>query len=100
MNFYSNAYCKIIGENYDIDYLSYDGLIFGDMNKNEPKSDNSYIYFIVISVSGFILLFIIILSINSCIVKMKKRNRDLANMVNAITFNQDDFDENDDDLLD
>ena len=100
MNFYSNAYCKIIGENYDIDYLSYNGLIFGAMNKNEPKSDNSFIYFIIISVSGFILLFIFILSINACIIKMKRRRtRDLPYMVNTITFTQNDLEEDDDDLL-
>ena len=89
MNFYSNAYCKIIGENYDIDYLSYNGLIIDDNIDIEPESeDNSTIYIIIISFSGVLILIIIILIILLSI--MKKRNRALIDMINKTNFIQDD----------
>ena len=102
MDFYSNAYCKIIGENYDIDYLSYNGLIMGDMNEFEPTSEGiSSIYIIIISISGLIFLFIFIISIIACCAKIKNRRiREMSYLINTVTFRQDDVEEDDDDLLD
>ena len=54
MNFYSNAYYKIIGENYDIDYLSYNRLIFGGMNK---MSQNQITLIIILLLYQFQELF-------------------------------------------
>ena len=96
-NFYSNAYCKIIGENFELDYLSYNGLIIVGSNEFEPTSeDNSTLYIIIISVSGFIFLIIIILVVYFII--LQKRNRALLNeMITKITFDDDNLLSEDDD---
>jgi len=96
-NFYSNAYCKIIGENFELDYLSYNGLIIVGSNEIEPTSeDNSTLYIIIISVSGFIFLIIIILVVYFII--LQKRNRALLNeMITKITFDDDNLLSEDDD---
>ena len=82
MNFYSNAYCKIIGETYDIDYLSYNGLIINDRNQNGPTKDDLSLYIIIISISVFFILLIIIFGIYLCIIK--RRN-------NILSHNDDDL---------
>ena len=75
LDFYSNAYCKIIGENYDIDYLSYNGLIIDESKNFEPiTSDNSTFSIIIISAIAFIVLLIIIFIIY-VIYKKKKDER-------------------------
>ena len=86
INFYSNAYCKIMGENFELDYLSYNGLIIDGSKEIETTSeDNTTLYIIIISVSGLIILIIIILIVYLII--LKKRNRALINeMITKITF--------------
>jgi len=101
-NFYSNAYCKIIGENYDVDYLSYNGLIFGNINEFEPKSkyNKTTMYIIIISASGFIILVIILSVFCWYMNKLNRRKKHITQLVNTISFaNGDDYDDDYDDLL-
>ena len=78
MNFYSNVYCKIIGENYDIDYLSYNGLINDESKGSEPStSDNSTVIIIIITITALIILIIIMSFI--CKIYKRKNIRELLN---------------------
>ena len=88
LNFYSNAYCKIIGENYDIDYLSYNGLLNDESKENGPsKSDNLFDNINIITISVIIILILIIVCvILRCI--QKKKLRELEQQINSITFKE------------
>ena len=93
MNFYSNIYCKIIGENYDIDYLSYNGLINDESKGSElPTSDNSTLIIIIIAITAFIILIVIICLIY--LIYQNKRQRALLREIMAAQFhnsNEDDI---------
>ena len=82
MNFYSNVYCKIIGENYDIDYLSYNGLI--NKGSESQTSDNSTSFIIIIAITAFIILIIFICVIY--LVYQRKKQRALTREILAAQF--------------
>ena len=86
LNFYSNAYCKILGENYELDYLSYNGLIIGESTEFEPKSnDNTILYIFIISVSG-LLYFLNILLVVYMIIRRKRNEAMIHEMVKKRNF--------------
>ncbi len=77
MNFYSNVYCKIIGESYDIDYLSYNGLINDESKGSEPSTSDNSTVIIIITITALIILIIIISFI--CKIYKRKNIRELLN---------------------
>ena len=81
-SYYVNAFSNIIGEDLDIEYLSYNGLILN--NKSYDKSNsNKTMIIIICSVGGFIL--VVLFLIIYCIYKIRRR-RHLINLMNQISF--------------
>ena len=82
-----NVYSHIITNDYNIEYISYNGII---LNLEESETNNNIIYIILISVGCILLLCIIIIII--CIYRRKRRNRILGEMIARINFLRDEDD--------
>ena len=86
-----NIYCHIIGNDYDIEYVSYRGISIKP-EEEDINSDNSYLIIILIC-GGVVLLFTIIICC-CCHIRRKRRLRLLAARIAFMDYDYDD------DLLD
>ena len=100
--YHLNAYAQIIGDDLDIEYISYNGLLINKIIINDDESgidlDTTEIVIIVLSI---ILISFIIISIICCIIQ-KRRTERLREEINRIAFTNDSLIEDDlydDDLL-
>ena len=84
-SYYINVYSHIIGNDLDIEYISYNGL-FINLEPSEQKEiipSNKILIIISIIIGGFCLIVIII----RCCCVMVKKNRRLENLINQVDIN-------------
>lgn len=81
--YYMNVYSQIIGEDFDIEYISYNSIVINIL-ENENNESNSLITIILICFIVFI--FLLLCGISICIYIKKKNNDSLIEKINRINF--------------